>query len=77
MSAYNHSSRCPETGRLSRKRNRFHDNAAEQRYGQKLVVAKQLRKHGTRYSAEFMARNSTLRELQSKLRYIQGCIRSV
>lgn len=74
---YIRSSRCPETGRLSRVRNRFHDNAAEQRYQQKLIVAKQLRSHGTRYSAEFLARFNKLETLQRKLNWIEGCIASI
>lgn len=77
MAVYNRASRCPQTGRLSRERNRFHDVAAEQRFEQKLDVARELRKKGTRYSAEFLAQNNTLKSLQKKLRWINGCIASL
>ncbi len=68
---------CPETGKPSRNRNRFNNTEAERRYMRKLEVAKALRKLGTRFSAEYMARNSTLGELRKKLNYVTGCIRSV
>lgn len=41
---YNHAQRCPETGRWSRQRNQFHDNAAEQRYNARLGTARLVRK---------------------------------
>ncbi len=41
---YNHTQRCPETGRWSRQRNQFHDNAAEQRYNARLGTARLVRK---------------------------------
>ena len=77
MKLYNSTQPCPETGKPSRNRNRFNNTQAERSYMKKLTVAKALRKLGTRYSAEFMARNSTLGELRSKYNYVTGCIRSV
>ena len=41
---YNHTQRCPETGRWSRQRNQFHDNAAAQRDNARLGTARLVRK---------------------------------
>ena len=41
---YNRTQRCPETGRWSRQRNQFHDNAAEQQYNARLGTARLVRK---------------------------------
>jgi len=64
-------------GKQARKRSRFSCVASERLFAKKLIVAKQLRQHGTRYSAQFMARNHSLSDLQHKLNYIQGCVRSL
>ena len=65
------------SGKRARPRSRHSSVASERLFGQKLIVAKQLRQHGTRYSAQFMARNHSLTDLQHKLNYITGCVRSL
>lgn len=40
---YTQKSRCPETGRLSRKRNRFHSAEAERRYNARRPIARLVR----------------------------------
>ena len=65
------------TGKQARPRSRFGSVASERDFQRKLIVAKQLRKHGTRHSAEFMARYKTLGQLQSNLNYLNGCVRSI
>ena len=45
---YNPKPRCPETGRISRVRNRFYDNTAEQRYNSRLPMAKLVRQIGNK-----------------------------
>jgi len=77
MKLYISTPACPETGLSSRYRNPFHSTEAERRFMRKLEVAKALRKHGTRYSAQFMARNHTLTELQKKLKKVTKLIRSI
>ena len=65
------------SGKRARKRSRHSCVESERLFAQKLIIAKQLRQHGTRHSAQFMARNHTLPALQRKLNYIQGCVRSL
>ena len=65
------------TGKRARPRSRFSSVASERDFQQKLTVARQLRQHGTRHSAEFMARYKSLRQLKRDLNYVNGCIRSL
>ena len=65
------------TGKQARPRSRFSSVASERDFQRKLTVAQQLRKHGTRHSAEFMARYKTLRQLKRDLNFVTGCVRSI
>jgi hypothetical protein len=65
------------TGRRARTRSRFSSVASERLYMQKMELAKRLRQHGTRFSAEFMARNTDLETLKRKLNWIEGCVGSI
>jgi len=67
---YTQKSRCPETGRLSRKRNRFHSAEAERQYNARLGTARLVRKilprngHTIKYLMNYrQAELDTLRSL--------------
>ena len=63
--------------RIARPRSLFSCLASEMDYKEKYEIAKQLRKHGTRFSAKYLAAHFTLEELQRKLNWLNGCISSI
>ena len=65
------------SGKRARKRSRHSCVASQRLFAKKLSIAEQLRQHGTRYSAQFMARNRSLPVLQEKLNLIQESLRDL